>query len=50
MSKKLEETEAASLITMKKLSEKWKIFQEQAKLIKGKENESSAQGRDAKDK
>ena len=34
MAKKLEETEAASSITMKKLSEKQKIIQEQEKLIK----------------
>ena len=34
MAKKLEETEAASSIAMKKLSEKQKIIQEQAKLIK----------------
>ena len=34
MAKKLEETEAASSIAMKKLSEKLKIIQEQAKLIK----------------
>ena len=36
MAKKLEETEAASSIAMKKLSEKHKIIQEQAKLIKRK--------------
>ena len=34
MAKKFEETEAASSIAMKKLSEKHKIIQEQAKLIK----------------
>ena len=33
MAKKLEETEAASSRAMKKLSEKHKIIQEQAKLI-----------------
>ena len=37
MAKKLEETEAASSIPIKKLSEKQKIIQEQAKLIKEKE-------------
>ena len=50
MAKKLEETEAASSITMKKLTEKQKIIQEQAKLIKYKEKESSAEGQNAKDK
>ena len=35
---------------MKKLSEKQKIIQEQAQLIKEKEKESSAEGRKAKDK
>ena len=44
----MEENEAASSITMKKLSEKLKIIQEQAKLIK--EKGSSAEGRNAKDK
>ena len=34
MAKKLDETEAASSIAMKNLSEKQKIVQEQAKLIK----------------
>ena len=34
MAKKLEETEAASSIAMKKLIEKQKIIQEQANLIK----------------
>ena len=42
MAKKLEKTEAASSIAMKNLSEKQKIIQEQAKLIKEKEKESSA--------
>ena len=50
MAKNLEETEAASSIAMKKMSEKQKIIQEQAKLIKEKEKESSAEGRNAKDK
>ena len=50
MTKKLEETEAASSIAMMKLSKKRKIIQEQAKLIKVKEKESSAEGRNAKDK
>ena len=36
MAKKLEETEATSSIAMKKLSEKQKIIEEQAKLIKRK--------------
>ena len=35
---------------MKNLSEKQKIIQEQEKLIKEKEKESSAEGRNAKDK
>ena len=42
MAKKLEETEAASSRAMKKLSKKQKIIQEQAKLTKEKEKESSA--------
>ena len=46
----MEETEAASSIAMKKLSEKQKIIQEQAKLIKEKEKDSRAEGRNAKDK
>ena len=50
MPKELEETEAASSRAMKKLSEKQKIIQEQAQLIKGKEKESSAEGRNTKDK
>ena len=41
--KKLEENEAASSIAMKKLSEKQIIIQDQAKLIKEKEKESSAE-------
>ena len=35
---------------MKRLSEKQRIIQEQAKLIKGKENESSTDAKSAKDK
>ena len=35
---------------MKKLVEKQRTIQEQAKLIKEKEKESSAEGRNAKDK
>ena len=50
MAKKLQETEAASSKAMKKLSKKQKIIQEQAKLIKEKEKESSAEGRNPKDK
>ena len=50
MAKKLEETEAASSIAMMKLSKKRKMIQEQAKLIKVKEKESSAEGRNSKDK
>ena len=50
MAKKLEETEAASSRAMKKLSEKQKIIQEQAQLIKENKKESSAEGRCAKDK
>ena len=50
MANKLEETEAASSRAMKKLSEKQKIIQEKAKLIKEKLKESSAEGRNAKDK
>ena len=46
----MEETEAASSRATKKLIEKQKIFQEQAKLIKDKEKEISAEGRNAKDK
>ena len=43
MAKNLEETEATKSIAMKKLIEKQKIIQEQAKLIKEKEKESSAE-------
>ena len=50
MAKNLEETEAASSIAMMKLRKNRKIIQEQAKLIKEKENESSAEGLNAKDK
>ena len=50
MAKKLEETEAESSIAMKKLSEKQKIIQEQVQLIKINKKESSAEGRNAKDK
>ena len=50
MAKELEETEAASSIAMMKLSKKRKIIQVQAKLIKVKQKESSAEGRNAKDK
>ena len=50
MAKKLVETEATSSIAMKKLSEKQKIIKDHAKLIKEKENESSAEGRNAKDR
>ena len=39
MAKKLEETEAASSIAMKKLSEKQTIIQEHAKLKKEKKGE-----------
>ena len=39
MAKTLEETEAASSRAMKKLSEKQKIIQEQAHIIKGKKGE-----------
>ena len=48
--KRLKESEALSTRAMKKLSKKQRIIQEQAKLIKGKEKESSAEGRNAKDK
>ena len=50
LAKKWEETEAASSIAMKKMSENQKIIQEQEKLIKEKEKESSSEGRNAKDK
>ena len=46
----MEGNKAASSRTTKKLSKKQKIIQEQAKLIKEKENESSAEGRNAKDR
>ena len=46
----MEETEAASSIAMMKLSEKRKIIQDQAKLIKEKEKESSTDAPSAKDK
>ena len=41
MAKRLEESEATSTRSAKKLSEKQKIIQEQAKLIKEKENDST---------
>ena len=41
MSKRLEDTEALSTRAMKKLSEKQKIIQEQAKLMKEKEKDST---------
>ena len=50
MGKKLEKTEAASSRAMKKLSKKQKIIQEQEQLIKENKMESSADGRNAKDK
>ena len=50
MAKMLEETEAASSRVMKKLSENQKTIQEQAQLIKENKQESSAEGRNAKDK
>ena len=50
MAKKSEENKAALSRATKKLIEKQKIIQEQAKLIKEKEKESSAEGRNAKDK
>ena len=50
MVKKFEENKAASSRAMKNLSENQKIIQEQAKLIREKEKESSAEGRNAKDK
>ena len=46
----MEETEAASSRSTKKLSENQKIIQEQAQLIKENKKESSAEGRNAKDK
>ena len=50
MAKKLEGNKAALSRATKKLSEKQRIFQEQAKLTKEKEKESSAEGRNATDK
>ena len=50
MAKNLEENKAASSRATKKLSKKQKIIQEQVKLIKEKEKESSTEGRNAKDK
>ena len=50
MAKKLGETEAASSIAMKRLSENQKIIQEQAKVIQEKEKESSNEGLNVKDK
>ena len=46
----IQEENCASSRAMKKLSEKQKIIQEQAQLIKEKEKESSAEGQNAKDK
>ena len=48
--KRLKEYEALSNRAMKKLSEKQRIIQEQAKLIKEKENESITDATSAKDK
>ena len=45
----IQEEHCASSRSMKKLSKKQKIIQEQAQLIKEKEKESSAEGRNAKD-
>ena len=50
MANKFEENKAASSRATKKLSEKQKIIQEQENLIKEKEKESSAEGKNAKDK
>ena len=50
MAKKLKGNKAASSRAMKKLSKKQKIVQEQAKLIKEREKQISAEGRNAKDK
>ena len=47
---RLKESEALSIRAMKKLSEKQRIFQEQAKLIKEKEKESINDATSAKDK
>ena len=41
LEKRLKDNEALSTIAMKKLSEKQKIIQEQAKLIKEKEKDST---------
>ena len=41
LAKRLKDNEALSTRAMKKLSEKQKIIQEQAKLIKGKEKDST---------
>ena len=46
----LKESEALSTQAMKKLSEKQRAIQEQAKLIKKKENESSTDASSTKDK
>ena len=46
----IQEEHCVSSRAMKKLSEKQKIIQEQAQLIKEKEKEISAEGRNAKDK
>ena len=48
--KRLKESEALSTRAMKKLSEKQRIIQEQSKLIKEKEKESSTDGPSSKDK
>ena len=48
--KRLKESEALSTLEMKKLSENQRIIQEQEKLIKEKEKESSTDAPIAKDK
>ena len=48
--KRLKESEAISTRAIKKLSEKQRIIQEQAKLIKGKEKDGSTDAKSAKDK
>ena len=48
MAKRLEETEAMKSSAMKKLSEKQKIFQDQVKLLRDKEKESTNYGPSAK--
>ena len=48
--KRIKESEALSTLAMKKLSQKQRIIQEQAKLIKEKEKESSTDAPSAKDK